>query len=407
MYTGFISEIGEVVDLDGATLVVSAPKACAELRVGSSVSVNGVCVSAEVVKGGGFRASLSDETQKRSALGDLGRGSRVNVELPLRVGDPLEGHIVQGHVDAVGKVTRVDAESSGRRVWIRPPERVIGEVVAKGSIAVDGVSLTIAEVVRDRFSVALVPSTLEATTLGSLEAGRRVNLETDLVGKLAERHASSEVLRALGRTVARLPWAGVVSGHLGVEKVVQQVASGGSVIVWDPEREGEGDLIAAGAALRPETFTFLLTEVCGHTTVPCAASLLERLEIPPMPGAGDHHGTAMHVSVDLAAEPGTGVSAAQRASTVRRLAHPDARPEDFVAPGHVFPLAARPGGLRVRAGHTEATVALCQAAQLPPVGVCCELMNRDGAMAGFAALERFALEWGLPMIDIAELTEKL
>ena len=107
-----------------------------------------------------------------------------------------------------------------------------------------------------------------------------------------------------------------------------------------------------------------------------------------MPGPGDHHGTAMHVSVDLAAARGTGVSAEERAATVRRLAHPAARPSDFLRPGHVFPLAARPGGLRERCGHTEATVELCRAAKLPTVGVCCEVMSADGRMAGAAELER-------------------
>lgn len=115
----------------------------------------------------------------------------------------------------------------------------------------------------------------------------------------------------------------------------------------------------------------------------------------------------MHVSVDLSASTGTGVSAAERAATVRKLASPNARAEDFVAPGHVFPLAARPQGFRQRQGHTEATVELCRATGLASVGVCCEVMNRDGSMAGAAELERFALEWGLPLIDIGDLVERL
>lgn len=146
-----------------------------------------------------------------------------------------------------------------------------------------------------------------------------------------------------------------------------------------------------------------ITEMDEHGLV----ALLEHLEIAPIPGSGDYHGTAMHVPVDLAAHQGTGVSAEERSATVRRLAHPDARPEDFVRPGHVFPLGARPGGLREHAGHTEATVELCRAAGLPPVGVCCEVMNPDGHMAGPAELERFALYWGLPLIDINDLASGL
>jgi 3,4-dihydroxy 2-butanone 4-phosphate synthase/3,4-dihydroxy 2-butanone 4-phosphate synthase/GTP cyclohydrolase II len=322
------------------------------------------------------------------------------------VGDALEGHLVQGHVDAVAKVVRIDEELLGRRVWLRPPARFLEAVLAKGSVGVDGVSLTVADVQRDRFSIALVPVTLAATTLGALAVGDRVNLEADLLDRLAQRY-EGRTRNALQRVVAAMPWKGVVSGRLGIEKVVAQIAAGGCVVVWDPLREGEGDVIAAGAELSPHTFAFLLTQVFGHTTVPCDRARLERLEIPAMQGAGDHHGTAMYTSVDLEAARGTGVSAAERAATVRRLAHPDARPEDFVRPGHVFPLGARAGGLRERAGHTEATVALCRAAGLASVGVCCEIMSPDGHMAGPAELERFALHWGLPLIDIAELSTYL
>ncbi len=406
MYTGFITEVGEVVEAEFDYIVIRAPKTCAELRPGASACVAGVCVSAEEVEGDRFRASVSAETRRRSTFDSLEPGTPVNLELPLCSGDRLDGHLVQGHVDAVGKVTRIEDEVRSRRLWIRPPERVLSDLVPKGSIGVDGVSLTVAEVVRDRFSVALVPSTLETTTLAALAVGDRVNLETDLLGKLGRRHGE-DTLQALRRTVSQLPWAGLVSGQLGVEKVVSQFARGGAVLVWDPERECEGDVIVAGVNLRPETITFILTQACSHPTVPCDRARLDRLEIPPMPGPGDHQGTAMHVSVDLAASRGTGVSAAERAATVRQLANPEARPSDFVAPGHVFPLAARSGGLRERTGHTEVTVALCEAASLPTVGVCCEVMGRDGVMAGPAELERFALTWGLPLVDIRDLVARL
>ncbi|MEV0386616.1 3,4-dihydroxy-2-butanone-4-phosphate synthase [Nonomuraea sp. NPDC050643] len=287
-------------------------------------------------------------------------------------------------------------------MWIRPPARFLERVVAKGSIAVDGASLTVAEVVRDRFSVVLIPATLAGTTLGTVAVGQRVNLESDLVGRLAMARpaaAAADVARA----VAALGWAGHISGRAGVDKAVAQIAAGGAVVVWDPDRETEGDVIFGGARLRPDAFTFLLTQCCGHTTVPCAPEVLERLEIPPIPGDGDRHGTRPHVPVDLTEGTGTGVSAAERAATVRRLAHPDARPSDFLRPGHVFPLQARAGLLAERAGHTEATVALCQAAGLPPVGVCCEIMKPDGVMAGPADLEASALRWGLPLIDVRDL----
>jgi 3,4-dihydroxy 2-butanone 4-phosphate synthase len=403
VFTGRISEVGAIVELDDEGVAVAAPKTAAGLQPGGSVAVSGVCLTATEVDSEGFRASLVGETRRRSVAGEWRPADAVNLELPLRAGDPLDGHLVQGHVDAVGKVAGGREDAGGRRVWIRPPSRFLGEIVAKGSVAVDGVSLTVAEVVRDRFSVALIPTTLAETTLGSLEEGRRVNLEADVVGHIARRWPSGRNA-ALAAVVGALPWAGRLEGRVGVDKAVAQIAAGGGVVVWDPDLEGEGDVVFAGVCLRPQSFAFLLTQACGHSTVPCAGEVLDRLEIPPMPGAGDRMGTAFHLSVDLAAGTGTGVSAEDRAATVRRLADPAARPEDFLRPGHVFPLRARDGGLAERGGHTEAGVALCRAAGLAPVAVVCEVMNPDGRMAGEADLERFALRWGLPMVAIGDLT---
>ena len=402
MFSGRITEVGTVADA-GGRLVIEAPKTAGALSVGGSVNVNGACLSVVEVGESCFAVGVSPETVNRSTLGGLRPGGRVNLECPLRVGDRLDGHLVQGHVEAVGKVTRVDEEAGGtRRVWVRPPRRFLNGIVAKGFIALDGVSVTAAEVVRDRFSVALIPITLRETTLGHLLPGDRVNLEADLfVTSARELHAAARLVAA--RSLAALPWAGELHGPTGVEKAAAQLAAGGAVVIYDPDREGEADVVFAGASLRPASFVFLLTQVCGHTTIPCDRARLDRLEIPPMPGEGDRHGTAAHVSVDLAAGTGTGVSAHERAATVRRLAHPDARPEDFLRPGHVFPLAGRPGGLAARRGHTEASLALCQASGLPTVAAICEVMGPDGRMLTGPAVERFALHWGIPVIAIDDL----
>jgi 3,4-dihydroxy 2-butanone 4-phosphate synthase len=402
MFTGRIQEIGEIESVGGQRIVLRAAKTAGRVQAGGSLNAAGVCVTVEHVAGATVTATVSAETCRRTTFDSCQPGQRVNLEPALAVGDPLDGHLVQGHVDAVGKIAGTDGQGTVRRVWIRPPARFLPRVAAKGSIAVDGVSLAVAELVRDRFSVVLIPATLDRTTLGGLAAGDRVNLESDLVARLATARpaaASADVARAVGS----LGWAGHISGRAGAEKAAAQLAAGGGVMVWDPDREVEGDVIFAGAAIRPHAFIFLLTQACGHSTVPCAPEVLDRLEIPPIPGDGDRHGTRPHVPVDLAAGTGTGVSAAERAATVRRLASPDARPAEFLRPGHVFPLAARPGLLAERGGHTEATVALCQAAGLPPVGVCCEVMNPDGSMAGPADLEAAALRWGLPLVDVGDL----
>ena len=405
MFNGRINEVGVLLQT-GRRLLVRAPKTAGSLAAGGSVCVSGTCLSAVEIGEDWFAADMSEETAHRSTLAEHSVGAGVNLELPLRIGDSLDGHLVQGHTDAVGKVTAIDDTAGGRRVWIRPPRRFMDEVVAKGSVAVDGVSLTAAEVLQDRFSVALIPITLRDTTLGSLQVDDRVNLESDLFVKSArELHAAARLVAS--RSFAALPWAGELHGVAGVEKTAAQLAAGGAVIIYDPDREAEADVVFAGAGLRPESFVFLLTQVCGHMTVPCDHERLDRLEIPPMPGSGDRHGTAYHVSVDLAAGTGTGVSAFDRAATVRRLADEHAQPEDFLRPGHVFPLAGRPGGLVERRGHTEASLALCRAAGLPTMAVICEVMAPDGQMLDGSAVERFALRWGIPMISIDELATHL
>ena len=402
MFTGHISERGVVDAVDGTRLRVRAPASVAAISAGGAVCVSGVRLTAEDVSAETFAVTVSAETRSRTTLDEVRQGTKVNVELPLTAGQPLNGHLVQGYVDGVGRIARVQPEEAGIRVWIRPPARLLGRVAAKAPIAVDGVSVTVADRLRDRFSVVIVPATRSVTTLAGLEPGSRVNLEVDLASRLAAGKASHAAAR-LARLTAGLGKAGHVSGRAGLDRALAQLRSGGAVAVWDPDAECEGDVIFAGARLRPDAFVFLLTQVCGHPTVPCAADVMDRLELGPIPGAGDRQRTAFRIPVDLATGTGTGVSAAERAATVRRLADPAAVPGDFLRPGHVYPLRARPGLLAERSGHTEATVAMCTAAGLAPVGVCCEVMNSDGTMASAADFEIAAVGWGLPLIEIPDL----
>jgi len=402
MFTGRVDEIGQIEQIEAGRLMVRAPRSAAALTAGGSVCVAGVRLTVQEAGPGTFGAAITQETRCRSTFDALTEDGAVNVEVPLAAGDALDGHLVQGYVDAVGKVVRVDEEGASWRVWIRPPERLRGQLAAKSAIAVDGVSMTIADVLKDRFSIVLLPVTRTATTLARLSVGGRVNLELDLVSRLVARRGSGTPA-ALGQVTAALPRAGHLAGRHGVADAVRHFMAGGAVLVWDPEIEGEADVILPGSRLKPESFTFLLTQVCGYPCVPCATAVLERLEIEALPGEGDRQHTAFCMPVDRAAGQGTGVSAAERAATIRRLADPAARPGDFSRPGHVIPLAARPGLLAERVGHTEATVALCVAAGLPPVGVCCELMNPDGTMAGAADAEIFALCWGLPLVELGDL----
>jgi riboflavin synthase len=187
MFTGIVRELGAVTSFDGSRLVVKAPETAANAGVGDSVSVAGVCLTNVEATDGQLSFDVVPETLARTALGGLEPGDAVNIEPSLRVGDQLGGHVVQGHVDAVGRVRSVTPDGEGRRVWIDAPEEVLGYCIEKGSIAVDGVSLTVAALDDESFEVALIPHTLAATTLGRLQPGDEVNLEADVLGKVVER----------------------------------------------------------------------------------------------------------------------------------------------------------------------------------------------------------------------------
>jgi riboflavin synthase len=158
-----------------------------ELAEGDSIAVGGVCLTATGVQNGTFSADVMNETLKRTALDGAAPGAAVNLELPLRASDRLGGHIVQGHVDALGTVRAAENDGFARRVEIEAPAELLRYVVAKGSIAVDGVSLTVVGAANDSFTVSLIPETLERTTLGAAEPGTKVNLEVDLLAKYVER----------------------------------------------------------------------------------------------------------------------------------------------------------------------------------------------------------------------------
>jgi riboflavin synthase len=190
VFTGLVADLGTVADVettgDGVRLRVESPLA-AELSEGDSVAVNGVCLTAVEPDGDGFSADVMEETLRRSSLGPLGTGDTVNLELPLRAGDRLGGHIVQGHVDGTGEVESVREEGLSRVVRIAAPDELLRYVVEKGSIAVEGVSLTVSAVDGDAFEVSLIPETLERTTLGAAAPGRTVNLEVDVLAKYVEK----------------------------------------------------------------------------------------------------------------------------------------------------------------------------------------------------------------------------
>jgi riboflavin synthase len=191
MFTGIVRELGRLEARDGGAertrLRIRAPRTAETAAVGDSVAVNGVCLTAVAVADGAIAFDAVPETLARSALGGLEPGDALNVEPAVRAGDPLGGHMVQGHVDGVGRVVSVDPEGDGKRLTLAIPAELERFCVEKGSITVDGVSVTIAALAGRRVEVALVPHTIDATTLGALAPGAAVNIEADVLAKHVER----------------------------------------------------------------------------------------------------------------------------------------------------------------------------------------------------------------------------
>jgi riboflavin synthase len=187
VFTGLVREVGTVASMEGGRLTIDAPATAPGVQLGDSIAIDGVCLTVVACVDSTLSFDAVPETLARTALGTLEQGSRVNLEPALRAGDALGGHYVQGHVDGVGSVENVEPEGEGRRVRFEAPAELLKYIVEKGSIAVQGTSLTVAAVDEAGFEVALIPHTLQATTLGTLEPEQPVNLETDVLAKYVEK----------------------------------------------------------------------------------------------------------------------------------------------------------------------------------------------------------------------------
>lgn len=194
MFAGIIHGLGRVERIStargngkAAQMTVDLDRLAKGLKIGDSVSINGACLTVVGIKNSKASFEMVGETMKKTALGSLTVGEKVNVEHSLRVGDTIDGHFVLGHVDGVGTITERQKQKNQTMLWIRIDRKLMKYVVPKGSIAIDGISLTVVDVTRDKISVALIPHTLAATTLGIKGKGDKVNVEMDLLGKYARK----------------------------------------------------------------------------------------------------------------------------------------------------------------------------------------------------------------------------
>jgi riboflavin synthase len=190
MFTGIIEGLGKIIKFDKKTNSRSAAKMQIDLgkisqglKVGDSVSINGVCLTAIKISKGITDFEMIGETIQKTNLGSLQRGDRVNIERSLKVGERLEGHFVLGHVDDIGIISKIEKQPNQIQLWIKIPKELSRHVIKKGSVTVDGISLTVVDVLQNQFSVSLIPHTVKITNLSYKKTGDKVNIETDILGK--------------------------------------------------------------------------------------------------------------------------------------------------------------------------------------------------------------------------------
>lgn len=190
MFTGIIEGLGNIVSFDkktnnrsAAKIKINIGKTAKGLKIGDSVAINGVCLTAVNISKGITEFEMVGETIKKTNLGSLERGDKVNIERSLKVDERLEGHFVLGHVDGVGIISKIEKQSNQIQIWIKLPKKLSKHVIKKGSITVDGISLTVVEVLKDQFSVSIIPHTMQITNLSYKKVGDKVNIETDILGK--------------------------------------------------------------------------------------------------------------------------------------------------------------------------------------------------------------------------------
>jgi riboflavin synthase len=191
LFTGLVESLAAVAEIvpepPGVRLVIREPRIATASAIGDSIAINGCCLTVVAINGDTLAFQAGEETLSRTNLGELKSGDMVNLERSLKMGDAIGGHLVTGHIDAVGIVDRRVDDTDWCTMWFRVPHSLTSQIASKGSIAVDGVSLTLVAVENDRFSVALIPHTLSMTTLGRRNVGARVNIETDILAKYVER----------------------------------------------------------------------------------------------------------------------------------------------------------------------------------------------------------------------------
>ena len=307
-----------------------------------------------------------------------------------------------GHVDGVARIVAIRPDGESRRFTLEAPRDLARFIAPKGSVALDGISLTVNEVEQNRFGINVIPHTLTHTTWGAKKPGDRVNLEVDVFARYVARAMELRIVKDGLKTAVYSEGKGFLSP---IDEIIEDLRNGRMIILVDAEdRENEGDLVIPAQMATPDAINFMAKHGRGLICLSLTAQRAAQLRLEYMARQNEaRNRTAFTVSIEAREGIATGISAHDRARTIATAIDPTKDFNDIVSPGHVFPLIAREGGVLVRAGHTEASVDLARLAGLYPAGVICEIMNDDGTMARMPDLVAFAQRHGLKIGTIEDL----
>ena len=418
MFTGIITHQGTVTAKPAANqpgkITVQVPgDFINNLRFGDSIAVDGICLTVIDFADDYLIVDISPETVDKTTFNNLPAEHQVNLEKSLKLGDSIDGHLVSGHVDTVATVTNIIDLDDNKVLIFSIQQSYLKYIAIKGSVCINGVSLTINKVdsVQSSFAVNIIPHTLEKTNLNNLQIGSRVNIEIDMMARYSANYLENSDAQNLD--AQDVVDSVIVLKHQNyfntTEEILEDFAVGKMVIMVDNEdRENEGDLIIAAEKITAEQVNFMCKHARGLICLVLSEQRCAQLDLPLMIESKDNKTpfkTRFTVSVEAATGVTTGISSADRARTMQVCANPHAKPTDVVKPGHVFPLMAQPGGVLTRAGHTEACADLAMLTGLQPAVALVEILNDNGTMARRDDLMLFAKRHGLKIGTIADLIQ--
>jgi len=412
MFSGIIEELGQVTTLTLRKKLMRVSIAAhfsAQLSTGNSVAVDGVCLTVIEKNDTFFTVEIHKTTGNKSTLGSLQRGQKVNLERAIQAKARFDGHFVQGHVNGVGVVQKYAWHVDDRELEVLLPDDLLQYCVPEGSITINGISLTIAKIKRDSIMLSIIPHTHEQTNLREMEKGRLVNIECDILGRYMNRLLHFSYLAHLNIPNIhenKAIYSSREARYSRATYAVSMLRKGKMIIVVDDEtRENEGDFFKPACTVSAQDVNFMLHHGRGLICVALQQEQAEKLHLQPM--SSDNTAlqrTAFTESIDAAQGTTTGISAQERAFTIQKIADANAQGEDFLRPGHIFPIVADAQGLRKRRGHTEAAVMLSkEAGCVPPAGVICEILKDDGTMARWDDLCEIAERFSMPLVTIGDL----